>query len=166
MQIHPSRVIPGVAALVLAVIAVISVASVKPDEGGFIKVRPEDVPWREEPGYGGLQMAVLSGDPAKTGIYVIRVRFPPGLMTRPHRHPEDRHVTVISGTWYAGEGPLFDPAHTVAMKPGSYMMHPSNAWHFDGAKSEEAVVQIVGYGPSETVFNAPAEGMTGSSMAK
>ena len=163
MRKHLSRPLAALGALVMAVIAT---ASVPPDAGGFIKVRPEEVRWREEPGYGGLRMAVLSGDPAKKGIYVIRVRFPPGLMTRPHRHPEDRHVTVLSGTWFAGEGTTFDPGRTVPMKPGSYMMHPANAWHFDGAKSEEAVVQIIGYGPSETVFNAPAEGMTGSSLSK
>ena len=160
---RPSRTIAVLIALALTVVAT---ADTKTDKAGFIKVRPEDVRWRDEPGYGGLQMAVISGDPSKKGIYVIRVRFPPGLMTRPHRHPEDRHVTVISGTWYAGEGPAFDPAHTTPMKAGSYMMHPANAWHYDGAKSEEAIVQIIGYGPSETVFKAPAAGMTGPSMPK
>jgi hypothetical protein len=30
------------------------------------------------------------------------------------------------------------------------MMHPAGASHFDGAKDEEVVLQLIGYGPSET----------------
>jgi quercetin dioxygenase-like cupin family protein len=130
------------------------------DETGFVRIRPADVQWREEAGYDGLRIAVLEGDPSKSGLYVIRVRFPPGLMTRPHRHPEDRHAIVISGTWYTGTGSTFDLAKTVPLAPGSYMKHPANAYHFDGAGKEEVVVQIVGIGPSDTIFAKPADGPT------
>ena len=89
--------------------------------------------------------------------------FSPGHMTRPHWHPEDRHAIVVSGTWYTGEGDTFDPAKTVGLKPGSYMKHPAKGHHFDGAKDEEVIVQIVGYGPSGTTLVHPEEGHTGSS---
>ena len=62
-------------------------ASAIKDALGFVRIRPADIQWRDEPGYDGLKMAVLEGDPSKSGLYVIRVKFPPGLMTRPHRHP-------------------------------------------------------------------------------
>jgi quercetin dioxygenase-like cupin family protein len=130
------------------------------DELGFVRIRPAEVQWREEAGYDGLKIAVLEGDPSKSGLYVIRVRFPPGLMTRPHRHPEDRHAIVISGTWYTGTGSTFDRAKTVPLAPGSYMKHPANAYHFDGAGQDEVIVQIVGIGPSDTIFARPDDGPT------
>ena len=133
------------------------------DESGFVRIFPEDVQWKELPGYGGLKYAVLEGDPSKPGMYVVRVKFPPGLMTRPHFHPDDRHAIVISGTWYTGTGDVFDPAKAVALKPGSYMKHPAKGHHFDGAKDEEVVLQIIGYGPGGTTFIQPEDGHTGPS---
>lgn len=162
MDMHRSRT--ACALLATALLGVAATAAPAKDAGGFVRLRPDEIQWRDEPGYGGLKIAVLAGDPSKAGLYVIRVKFPPGLMTRPHRHPEDRHAIVVSGTWYTGEGQTFDPARTVPLKPGSYMKHPADAYHYDGAKDEEVVVQIAGYGPSATVFSDPAQGATGSSV--
>jgi quercetin dioxygenase-like cupin family protein len=139
-------------------------AGAEVDEAGFIRITPDQVAWKDMPGYEGVRFAVIAGDPKKEGIYVIRVKFSPGHMTRPHWHPEDRHAVVIAGTWYTGEGDTFDPAKTVGLKPGSYMKHPAKAHHFDGAKDEEVVVQIVGYGPSGTTLVHPEEGHTGTSL--
>jgi quercetin dioxygenase-like cupin family protein len=136
------------------------------EPGAFPRVTPEQVAWTDRPGYEGIQFATLAGDPSKPGIYVIRVKFSPGRMTRPHWHPEDRHVVVLSGTWYMGEGDNFDPAKTVPLKPGSYAMHPAKAHHYDGAKDEEVIVQIVGYGPSGTTLVHPEQGHTGPSLPK
>jgi len=133
------------------------------DEMGFVRIAPEEVRWKEVPGYGGLQYAVIEGDPSKEGIYVVRVKFPPGLMTRPHYHPEDRHAIVIKGTWYTGTGETFDPDRTVGLKPGTYMKHPAKGVHFDGAKDEEVILQIVGYGPTGTIWLHPEEGHTAPS---
>lgn len=139
-------------------------AGAERDAAGFVRVTPDQVVWKDMPGFEGVKFAVIEGDPTKQGIYVIRVKFSPGRMTRPHWHPEDRHAVVISGTWYTGEGDTFDPAKTVGLKPGSYMKHPANGHHFDGAKDEEVVVQIVGYGPSGTTLVHPEQGHTGSSL--
>jgi quercetin dioxygenase-like cupin family protein len=150
----------------LMVMALVTSARVRAetDEAGFVRVTPDQVVWKDMPGYQGVKFAVIEGDPKKEGIYVIRVKFSPGHMTRPHWHPEDRHAVVISGTWYTGVGDTFDPAKTIGLKPGSYMKHPAKAHHFDGAKDEEVVVQIVGYGPSGTTLVHPEEGHTGSSL--
>jgi hypothetical protein len=90
------------------------------------------------------------GDPEKPGLYVIRRRFKPGEMTRPHVHSEDRLVTVIKGTWWSGEGDVFSPEKTVPIKPGGFMLHPAGLHHYDGAKDEEVIVQIIGRGPVTT----------------
>lgn len=98
----------------------------------------------------GVQVSVV-GDPSQPGIYAIRRRFKPGEMSKPHFHDQDRLVTVIKGTWYSGEGNVLDPSKTVPMKPGSFMLHPAGLHHFDGAKDEEVIVQIIGVGPVKTI---------------
>jgi hypothetical protein len=90
------------------------------------------------------------GDPSKPGIYVYRNRFAPGRMSRPHFHDQDRYVTVIKGTWWTGEGDVFDPNKTVPIKAGGFMYHPAGFHHYDGAKDEEVIVQIMGMGPVKT----------------
>jgi len=136
-------------------------ASADKDKAGFVRVTPEEVKWMDRPGYDGVKFAVVQGDPTKPGIYVIRAKFSPGAMTRPHWHPEDRFVTVISGTWYTGEGDAFEPDKTQPLKAGSFMLHPAKAHHYDGAKDEEVVVQIIGIGPSATTLVDPKQGNTG-----
>jgi hypothetical protein len=48
--------------------------------------------------------ARLVGHPAEPGPYVIRVKVPVGVKLMPHKHPEDRIYTVISGVFYIGLG--------------------------------------------------------------
>ena len=37
------------------------------------------------------------------------------------------------------------------MKPGSFVFHPAFGHHYDGAKDEDVIVQIMGMGPVKTV---------------
>jgi quercetin dioxygenase-like cupin family protein len=133
------------------------------DAEGFVRIAPEDVQWRELSGYNGVKFAVIEGDPSKPGVYVVRVKFPPGIMSRPHFHPEDRYAVVLKGTWYTGTGDTFDPDKTVGLMPGSFMKHPAGAHHFDGAKDEEVILQLIGVGPSGTIMLHPEDGHTGPS---
>jgi quercetin dioxygenase-like cupin family protein len=114
----------------------------------FATVRPDQINWRPVPNSHGVLSALISGDPGKPGLYVIRVRFPPHVMDRPHTHSQDRHVTVIEGAWVAGTGPRFDPGAATPMPAGSYMFHPAGGIHWDGSNSDAAaIVQIIGMGP-------------------
>jgi quercetin dioxygenase-like cupin family protein len=90
------------------------------------------------------------GDPSKPGMYVYRNRFAPGRTSRPHFHDQDRYVTVIKGTWWTGEGDVFQPDKMVPIKAGGFMFHPAGYHHYDGAKDEEVIVQIMGMGPVKT----------------
>jgi quercetin dioxygenase-like cupin family protein len=104
-----------------------------------------------EAAFGTEVQVTVFGDPAKPGLYAIRRRFKPGEMSRPHYHDKDRLVTVIKGTWYTGEGDVFDPAKTTPVKTGGFMFHPAGFHHWDGAKDQEVIVQIIGVGPVQTV---------------
>lgn len=98
----------------------------------------------------GVQTAILEGDPAKPGYYLVVNRFPAGVMSRPHFHQDERHGLVIKGTWYTGDGEAFTPEKTIPLKAGDYMRHPAGVFHYDGALEEEVLVAISGYGPSST----------------
>jgi len=138
-----------VLATLLLIVPLSASQTIAPDSRGFIVVRPDDVKFAE----GGQSQVVIAGDPSKPGIYVIRIRFAPGQFSRPHFHDQDRYVTVIKGTWWVSLGPesdTFDPARTVPMKAGSFVKHPAGSHHYDGAKDEEAIVQIIGMGPVKT----------------
>jgi len=72
---------------------------------------------------------------------------PRGVKLMPHRHPEDRVYTVISGVFYIGLGDQFDPEKLEAYPPGSVIVLPGNTSHFHWAKSSEYVTQVTAIGP-------------------
>jgi quercetin dioxygenase-like cupin family protein len=147
------------ASLVLGLSLLASVSAIgAADEQGFVRVTSEEIQWRDVPNGQGVQVATSQGDPTKPGIYVQRVKFPPHIMDHPHFHPDERHITVLKGTWYTGTGESFDLAKAVPLRAGSYMMHPAKGVHWDGAaKDEEVIVQVIGYGPSGTALANPQE---------
>ena len=139
------------AAAVCALAASVPSGFAAEDAKGFVTVLPSQIVWQKNPAGSGPDLAVVYGDPTKEGFYIIRARFAPGVMSRPHYHPGDRHVTVLSGTWWAGTSAEFDPNKTVPLAPGTYMKHPAGEVHFDGAKDVEAIVEIKGMGPAPSI---------------
>lgn len=107
---------------------------------------PDKIAWKQTS--PGSQQAILAGDPSKPGLYVVMVRWLPGNMSRPHSHPNDRFIQVISGTWWLGSGPTYEPEKTVPATAGTYVFHKGGELHYDGAKNEPAVIQIWGIGPA------------------
>lgn len=116
----------------------------------FTRLKLDNLKWNATEGNTlGVQTAVLEGDPSKPGFYLTINRFPPGVMSRPHTHPDERHCVVLKGTWWTGEGTkTWEPAKEVGMKPNEFMRHPSGGLHYDGARDEEVWVLISGYGPT------------------
>jgi hypothetical protein len=110
----------------------------------FIRLNIDKFKWNATEGNKlGVQTAVLEGDPSKPGFYLTINRFPPGVMSRPHTHPDERHCVVLKGTWWTGEGTrTWEPAKEQGLKLGEYMRH------YDGARDEEVWVLISGYGPT------------------
>jgi quercetin dioxygenase-like cupin family protein len=130
--------------------------SLKPDSHGFLIAAPEDI---KSPN-GGRSVTVM-GDPSKPGIYVTRITWAPGTGSRPHYHNEARYITVLKGTWYVATGPdadVYNPAKMTPVKAGTFIYEPPGGHHYDMAKDEEAVVEIIGMGPVTTTSLEPAEG--------
>lgn len=103
-------------------------------------------------GVSGIQTRVLRGDPTRAGAYTIQLNVPANTRIEAHDHPDDRIVTVISGTWYFGYGTRFDEKELKELSPGSFYTEPSNMPHFARTGGTPAVVQISGIGPSGTRY--------------
>jgi hypothetical protein len=102
----------------------------------------------------GAQMAVVDGDPAKPGPFVLRVKFPDGFKVMPHWHPTDENVTVVSGTLNAGMGEKWDDAAMKTFTAGAFARMPKKSPHYVQAK-EETVVQVHGTGPFALTYVNP-----------
>ena len=144
----------------LAVLVPVSVTNADPNSGdqGFVIVQTGEETWQQIPGIDGVSYMKVYGDSSQPGVYVVRVRFDPWTMTMPHYHSQDRIVAVIKGPWYAGTDTQFDPDNTTPIGAGGYMLHPAGGVHFDGAKAQQAIVQITGNGPTTTTFLDPDGG--------
>lgn len=114
---------------------------------------PEDIDWVVDEG-GGSERAILYGNPAEAGPYGYFIKWKAGNMSRPHSHPNDRYIIVVSGVWWVGTGSRFDPDSTVALPPGTFVVHYGGEVHYDGAKTGDAVMLIQGMGPATST---PAE---------
>jgi quercetin dioxygenase-like cupin family protein len=125
--------------------------SVRPHQPGqdlFKSFLPEEIDWKPFAAFPpSVRLAVVVGQPSAPGPYTIRVRVPHGVKLMPHRHPEDRVYTIISGVFYIGLGDQFDPDTLQAYPPGSVIVLPGNTSHFHWAKSSEYVAQVTAMGP-------------------
>jgi uncharacterized RmlC-like cupin family protein len=104
----------------------------------------------------GMEQVNLVGNPSKPGPYTLRLKFPAGFKLAPHTHPDDREVTILSGTWYTGYGERFEEAALKALPAGSFYTEPANVSHFVEVR-EPVTIQVSGTGPSGRRFVNPAD---------
>jgi quercetin dioxygenase-like cupin family protein len=123
-----------------------------------IMLAPSQIKWRPFPALGpGIQVAILTGDPFKTGsLFVFRLEMPDGARVPPHWHPVDEHVTVISGTFLLGAGERFDTSALRELPAGSYAFMPKHARHFALAKGN-TIIQLNGVGAFKVIYVNPAD---------
>jgi hypothetical protein len=97
----------------------------QPGQGAFKSILPEDIDWKQFPAFpSSVRLAVVVGEPSEAAPYTIRVKVPCGVKLMPHKHPEDRVYTVISGVFYIGLGDQFDGDKVEAYPPGSVIVLP------------------------------------------
>ena len=120
----------------------------QPGQAAFRAVLSEDIEWKPFAAFPpNARLAILVGNPLEQGPYMIRVKVPHGVKLMPHRRPEDRIYTVISGVFYIGLGDHFDAGKLEAYPPGAVVILPGNTSHFHWAKSGEYVTQVTAIGP-------------------
>jgi len=119
-------------------------------------ILPGNVRWQAGPTSlpKGSQMAMLEGDPAKEGPFVMRIMLPDGMRILPHTHPKDERVTVLSGTLYLGLGEIFDVSTAKKLTAGSYGRTLAGQTHY-GWVEGDTVLQLHGTGPWAVEYAKP-----------
>lgn len=110
-----------------------------------IILTPDEVQWKEGPqALPNAKIAVLEGDPSKSGFFVMRLKLPAGAKIPAHVHKKRERVTVLSGKFNLAMSDK--PENPKVLPAGSYFSLPPrivhNAW-----VEEETVLQISTEGP-------------------
>ena len=103
-------------------------------------------------GLAGVTTKVLFGDPSKPGFYAIVLSVPARTSIPAHSHRGDRMAVVVSGTWQFGYGDRFNEHSLKSLPVGSVYSEPGRANHFARMGDEPVLVEISGYGPTDTVY--------------
>ncbi len=113
-----------------------------------IALAPADLQWGDAPpGFpAGAKLAVLAGDPSKTGSYTVRLQMPANYKIMPHTHPATENVTVISGDFHIAMGQKFDESAGKELPVGGFASMPAHMAHYAWSTAE-TVVQVHGEGP-------------------
>ena len=125
------------------------VSSAQTADTGVLKL-PTEIVFKGPPGLAP-QSAILFGDPSKPGVYVIRVKLPPGYKSNPHFHGEEfRGVTVLSGTLYFAVSEVWDESKLRAYPAGTFFTEPAKLPHYATTKETEVIFDLTGIGPTST----------------
>lgn len=102
----------------------------------------------------GAQVAVLAGNPQKTGLYIVRIKIPAGTVFAPHYHNETENVSVVSGALWVGLGDKMNKAKMMALPAGSFVQVPAKLHHYAMTKTA-TVIDITGIGPETMMAVKP-----------
>jgi quercetin dioxygenase-like cupin family protein len=94
----------------------------------------------------GAKMLLVYGDPKRAGPYIFRVKFPAGYKLPAHKHPDQRTVTVLQGTYWSGLGERYEQDKLQKFGQGSFYVTEAGVPHFAYAETE-VIVQEMGIGP-------------------
>jgi quercetin dioxygenase-like cupin family protein len=123
-----------------------------------VVVSPDNLKWGPAPPAfpKGAQIAVVTGDSSKEGLYVYRIKVPAGYKVPAHSHPNDENVTVISGTFHIGMGDKLDEKKGDTLKAGGFSLQPKGMAHYAWF-TEDTVIQVHGMGPGGITYVNPSD---------
>jgi quercetin dioxygenase-like cupin family protein len=122
------------------------------------ELTPESITFKDDPAFPkGAQTVLLHGDPAKPGLFILRVKFPPNYVVPPHTHPGFETVTVLSGSMGSGMGEKADLTKGKMLKAGGMLALPANHAHYVWTADEETIIQVAAVGPFDLVYINPAD---------
>lgn len=99
----------------------------------------------------GVEVAVLYGDPEQAGPFGQRLKYPPGYAKKPHYHPNDAFVTVLSGAYHRSYGTTLDRSGGVRLTAGTFSLNPAGVSHHEWV-DEPAELEVHAVGPWATVY--------------
>jgi quercetin dioxygenase-like cupin family protein len=143
--------------LILSAAMVALVGSALAQDAGKV-ISPTMLTWKDNPAIPkGGQIAILIGDPTKTGETVVqRVLFPANYAVPPHTHPYSETVTVISGEVGFGMGEKLDKSSQM-LGVGAFLANPAKHAHYVWTGGQPAIIQVQYTGPGGIDYINPAD---------
>jgi len=117
------------------------------------KAAPAELKWMDgPPGLpAGAQFAVVSGDPAKKGMFTIRAKLPANYAVPAHWHPTDEKVSVVSGKLAYGMSERLNRTQALGLGAGENIVMKAKMNHWvltaDGAE-----IEVTAMGPFEITY--------------
>jgi|SRR5579871_3867346 len=150
---------------IVAVVAMLGLAALAASAQSLMKMRmtPEEIK-KEAPAdqnqigssnVPGVHTKIIFGDPSQAEFYSILLYVPAHTTIQAHAHRDNRMATVVSGEWRFGYGDRFDSKALKTLPPGSVYSEPGKVDHFAQTTDTPVVVEISGYGPTDTVYFEP-----------
>lgn len=119
---------------------------------GVKTVTPEAVKWQPVEGEPEARVAVLYGNPAEAGHFVVRYKLPPSWVGRPHTHGGTELLTVQSGTCHLAHGDVLTREGAQKLQTGSFVAMPAGTKMRGFTGEEGCVVDVQGQGPLTTQY--------------
>ena len=104
----------------------------------------------------GAEMAVVSGDPGKAGVFTIELSMPSGYRIPPHFHPTDEKVEIKKGTFLVGMGDKLDLKQARPMVTGDTGTVPAKGHHYAATKGA-TIVAVTAMGPFAMTYVNPKD---------
>jgi quercetin dioxygenase-like cupin family protein len=122
-------------------------------KGSAVLLPAGEVKWADVPGFPGVQMAAVGGNPAK-GPHHSMLKFTGGFEAPLHHHTTDHYGTVVAGTLVLTSG-----GKEVRLPPGSYFAFTGKMPHTTKCEAgADCVLAIDARGKWDVV---PEKGKTG-----
>ena len=127
------------------------------------KTAPAGLKWGPAPPAlpSGAQMAVVSGDPGKKGMFVVELKMPVDYAVPAHWHPTDETVKVLSGKLGYGMSDKLVEKGAKHLTPGQTVTMRAKMHHWVFA-SGATTVQVSGMGPFQITYVNPKDDPRGA----
>ena len=133
-----------------------SLAEMRMTPGEIAAAAPRDNNQIGSSGVSGVHTKVVFGDPSKAGFYSILLYVGPHTTIQAHAHRDNRMATVVAGEWHFGYGDHFDASGLKTLPSGSVYSEPAGQTHFAQTTGDAVIVEICGFGPTDTHYFDPA----------
>ena len=122
------------------------------------KTHPASLKWMAAPSAlpSGAQMAVVSGDPTKKGMFVVDLKMPADYAVPPHWHPTTEKVKVVAGKLHYAMSDKVDMAKAKTLTVGHSVMMKAKMHHWIHAPGP-ATIQVSGMGPFALTYVNPKD---------
>jgi hypothetical protein len=105
--------------------------------------------WMPTPGVPGFEGATVVGSEQSKGPYLRRYRLKSGTTVGPHRHSDDRIISVTSGTLWVAPGPYADTDEKIPVEAGEAFIVLRGFVYAFAASAGDVTFDVSGKGPAQ-----------------